>query len=369
MRLTGFFTIILLPVLFVTFQAEAQNSVLESTFISAEGSFPSLHGATLASIPSEGKLLSCWYAGSREMGTDVQIYCSHSSDKEIKWSTPWIAVKAGERHTGDFLKSKSIGNPVLFQDDEAKVTYLFFGTVTLGGWRGVRTFYRISKDAGRTWSESIPVNGSFPGDSIALGRIGKFVRIKPILVSKNEFLLPMYFEWDEKRSFSCSFKRNSKGLFIETDCSAMPGAESLQPSLVVLGNQVHAYTRSKNKFVQHSVLDLNSKTWTPLKNLDIANPDSSIDTAVTDQQGVILVGNILPNGRNQLDLLYSTDGIQFKKIYSFESNKEPSAEYSYPALIKTADGNYHLAFTYQRKAIKHFHFDQAWLNEQIQKAK
>jgi len=343
--------------------------VYESDFISAPDSFPSLHGATLTEIPSLELILGCWYAGSREMGTDVQIYCSRSQPNMKEWSSPIVAVAAQEKHTGDYLKSKSIGNPVVYHDPETKLTYLFFGTVTVGGWRGVRTFYRISKDFGQTWSASIMVDGSFSEDSVILGRVGKFVRIKPILISKDELLLPMYSEWDEKRSFSCLFKKGN-GIFKEDRCQVMPGKNSLQPSLVLFQQDLRAYTRSKNGFIQTSHWDRNTLKWSPLENLSVPNPDSSIDSVSTfDESKLLLVGNALSSGRHSMDLLVSADGKSFKKIFSFDQSDDPMAEFSYPAIVKSSDGFYHLAYTHMRRGIKHIRFNDAWLQSTIANGK
>lgn len=341
----------------------ASTASYETSFIAEHGDYPSVHGATLAEIPSTQQILGCWYAGKREMGRDVQIYCSHFDASTKKWSSPIVAVRAQERHTGDLLASKSIGNPVLFHDPETKLTYLFFGTVTVGGWRGVRTFYRISKDLGLTWSESIMVEGSFPGDSLMLGRMGKFVRIKPVLLSQNQLLLPMYSEWDEKRSFSCLFEKIN-GIFKEKSCQLMPGKESLQPTFAFFQNGLRAYTRSKNGFVQASQLDLQSLKWSPLENLSVPNPDSSVDTVTSfDGHDLLLAGNAIKAGRNKMNLLITSDGKTFREIFSFDQSEDPLAEYSYPALIKSSDGFYYLAYTHQRKGIKAIRFNEAWLQE------
>jgi predicted neuraminidase len=40
--------------------------------------------------------------------------------------------------------------------------------------------------------------------------------------------------------------------------------------------------------------------------------------------------------------------------------------FSYPAIIRAADGSYHLTYSHERRsAIKHIHFSQDWLNEKI----
>ncbi len=358
--------IIILSIISVS--ALASDPVIETSFISPKGSFPQLHSASLTEIPSSKQLMGCWYAGSREMGTDVQIYCSKTDLNKINWSAPKVAVASNERHTGDFLKSKSMGNPVVFHDAATRITYLFFGTVTVGGWRGVRTFLRISNDLGQTWSASIPVEGSFGGDSATLGRMGKFVRTKVVQISDSEFILPMYSEWDDKRSFTCSFKKQD-GVFKEDQCAVMPGHQSLQPALVAIDQKLLAYTRSKNGSVQYSQSDIGQQNWSALQNIPTPNPDSSVDVILGfSQKDILLVGNARAQGRNSLDLLVSKDYINFVQVAALENSNDGAAEFSYPTLARTSDGFYHVAYTHLRTGIKHVRFNEAWLQLKIKNA-
>ena len=75
----------------------------------------------------------------------------------------------------------------------------------------------------------------------------------------------------------------------------------------------------------------------------------------------LLVNNPLPqgkdwfNGRNVLDVEYSKDGVNWKKLFDLENQKE--GEFSYPAIIQTSDKKVHILYTYNRKFIKHTAFD------------
>lgn len=352
--------------LFIFSSLSLQAQVFESSFISPVGQFAEVHSSTLTEIL--GQVTSCWYAGTREGAKDVQIYCADSSRATSSWSAPRVAVAANVRHDGDMLKSKSLGNPVLFFDSADQKTYLFFGAVAIGGWAMVRPFYQISNDFGKTWSKSIAIEAEFSDDSAdTLGRLGKFVRIKPIAISASELMLPMYYELDSKRSFSCVFEKNQQGLLLEQACQVMPGEGSLQPSLLVKDREVFAYTRSKTGFVQTSRMNLADRKWSPLQNTNLPNTDSSVDSILSSQGEILLVANA-PGGRSTLSLMVSTDGLNFKKIFDFENSKNGSDEFSYPALIKSAQGIYHLSYTYLRKGIKHLRFDEAWVQRQIHEA-
>jgi len=43
-------------------------------------------------------------------------------------------------------------------------------------------------------------------------------------------------------------------------------------------------------------------------------------------------------------------------------------EFSYPALIRTARGEFHLLYTWNRAHFKHVHLNQAWLDERLASA-
>jgi hypothetical protein len=43
-------------------------------------------------------------------------------------------------------------------------------------------------------------------------------------------------------------------------------------------------------------------------------------------------------------------------------------EFSYPSLIRTARGEFHLLYTWNRAYIKHVRFNQAWLDERLANA-
>ena len=69
--------------------------------------------------------------------------------------------------------------------------------------------------------------------------------------------------------------------------------------------------------------------------------------------------------RNPLSLAFSENGRDFKKIWNFEYAPHGGA-FSYPAIIRAADGSYHLTYSHdRRRTIKHVHFSQAWLNEKM----
>ncbi len=57
------------------------------------------------------------------------------------------------------------------------------------------------------------------------------------------------------------------------------------------------------------------------------------------------------NNRGKLNVAISKDGIHWNDVTVLENGT--SEEYSYPAVIQTADGYVHITYTFDRKNIKH----------------
>ena len=59
-------------------------------------------------------------------------------------------------------------------------------------------------------------------------------------------------------------------------------------------------------------------------------------------------------GRRQLAVALSTDGQAWRQMHLLE---DAAGEYSYPAVIQTADGLVHVTYTWRRERIKHVVLD------------
>jgi predicted neuraminidase len=70
------------------------------------------------------------------------------------------------------------------------------------------------------------------------------------------------------------------------------------------------------------------------------------------------VYNHTTEGRSPLNVALSRDGIAWSRVVVLESDP---GEYSYPAVIQTADGLVHVTYTWKRERIKHVVIDPAAL--------
>jgi predicted neuraminidase len=103
------------------------------------------------------------------------------------------------------------------------------------------------------------------------------------------------------------------------------------------------------------------KSWSALRLTELPNPNSGTD-AVTLRDGrhlLVYNHNVKPKDRTPLNVAVSTDGKAWEAALVLES--DPAGQYSYPAVIQTADGMVHVTYTWKRERIKHTVIDPAAL--------
>ena len=327
------------------------------------GIFLSNQAPTLAALP-DGTLLVCWVAGSTEKARDVKIYCSRSGPDGRRWEAPRPVVERGERAQGWWLKNLTLGNPVLFLDHQ-RYLWLFYAAVDAPlGWSGSHVDYKVSGDQGRTWG---------PGHRLVAGW-GNLPRNKVLaLGSDGRILLPAYQELFGTHGYILELTIN-RGAIEGVTSRPIPGGDHLQPALVwAEPRRLVAYLRTAIWSMPHvlrSEYDQAGGRWSKPEALELPNPKSAVDAVNTKDGGILLAYNDSPTQRIPLSLAYSRDSRHFTKIWDLES--EPDLRFSYPALIRSADGLYHVVYRAQNRetpaAIKHVMFNEEWLTLRIRAA-
>ena len=100
-------------------------------------------------------------------------------------------------------------------------------------------------------------------------------------------------------------------------------------------------------------------TWTNAAASAINNPGAGISMTRLKNGHVVLVFNDSPTQRTPLSVARSLDeGRTWQRPLHLESNP---GEYSYPAVIETADGMLHFTYTWKREKIRHVVLDPAKL--------
>jgi predicted neuraminidase len=307
-------------------------------FIFEKAQFASCHASTIVEV-EDGKFLAAWFGGKEEGANDVKIWGCAFDGK--KWSDPEVfAVETGF----------PCWNPVLFLSKSKTVMLFYKGGPNPSSWT---SYIRRSTDAGKTWSEPQP---------LLAGLIGP-VKNKPI--QRGDAILAGT-SVEAHKAWCCWVERSldegkSWKRFGPLNVPDKPYG-LIQPTLLETGDKktIIALCRSRNiGFICQSESKDGGETWSEAKPTELSNPNSGIDAVRAANNDWYLVYNPTKSARTPLLLARSTDdGKTWKTVATLE---DQPGEFSYPAIIQTADGQLQVTYTYNRKHIKHLTFDPAKL--------
>ena len=100
------------------------------------------------------------------------------------------------------------------------------------------------------------------------------------------------------------------------------------------------------------------RTWSSVTPLDVPTPNSGIDAVTLADGRHLMVYNDTPKGRTPLNVGLSKDGKAWANVLALETE---AGEYSYPAVVQTADGTVHITYTWKRQKVRHVVLDPAKL--------
>jgi predicted neuraminidase len=315
--------------------ASAQSSAIElSELIYEAPPTPSCHASTIVETP-EG-LVAAWFGGTYEKHPDVGIWVARLGSEG--WSTP-VEVANGVQYVepDGTVKRHPCWNPILHQTKQDLLLFYKEGP-TPDSWWGMLT---ESADHGRTWSTP---------RRLPEGILGP-VKNKPVLLSDGMLLCPTSSEHDGWR---VHFELTADHGKTWTRVPAIHDGKAIgaiQPSVLFHPDgKLQAVGRTKQGKVFTTTSSDQGRSWSDVTLLDLPNPNSGTD-AVTLQDGRhLLVYNHTPKGRSPLNVAVSSDGTNWQAAAVLESQP---GEYSYPAVIQTADGKVHITYTWKRQRLKH----------------
>jgi len=326
----------------------------ELRFIQPTGGPPAVHAGTITRL-HDGRLLAAWFAGAREGASDVQILMSSLTPGASEWSMPTSIVT--RQQTADELDRyiAKLGNPILFVDSRQRV-WLFYVTVSMGGWSGSSITLKYSDDDGATWTAAERLVTS------PFLNISTLVKGCPIECESGHLLLPVYHEFIRK--FGEAIVISPEGhLVSKIRLTADQGA--IQPWIVPIDRQasVAFYRQSehqKKQVLMNHMDNVFNSDCGSIESTDVPNPDAAIAVIRRANGQYLMACNPVESGRHKLSLATSKDGLQWKIIRDVEVS-DPPAEFSYPYLIQGARGEYHLVYTWNRTQMRYLAFDERWL--------
>jgi predicted neuraminidase len=212
-----------------------------------------------------------------------------------------------------------------------------------------------SADNGKTWSAAERLPDGFVGP----------VKNKPVLLPSGVLLCPSS---SEDHNWRVHFEQTADwGKTWQKSATVNDGITdgAIQPSILFHPNgQLQALCRSqKSGFIVETWSADNGKSWSPLQKTNLPNPNSGTDAVTLADGRQLLVYNPSPplpgkfsGPRTPLHVAISPDGKRWETLAVLEN--EPG-EYSYPAVIQTADKLVHITYTWKRQRIRHVVLDPA----------
>lgn len=326
---------------------QATLSELSRSLVPMPRNTPSAHASALATLPGD-RMVTFWWAGSRESGPDVKVYASRWDGGS--WSAPWEVASRASLGQALGFGVRRIGNPVAWTSRDGKV-HLYVVATGLGGWAASRVVHMVSNTQGASFEvrRILPMSPLF--------NTSVLVRTSAVGLANGGWWLPVYFELGIKYPMLMSF--DAEG---EPTGLGRIGARTttLQPSIVpVSGTEVRAWMRdaSDERRVQHALSRDGGASWQDLPALDLHNENTSVATLrLANGEFLMLHNDQVAGGssRSTLRLSLSKDGHAWRKVADVASGPAGD-EFSYPTM-QLVGSELHLTYTHQRRAIAHHRY-------------
>jgi predicted neuraminidase len=204
---------------------------------------------------------------------------------------------------------------------------------------------KTSADAGATWSEARRLPDGILGP----------IKNKPVQLADGSILCPTSTEHDGWR---VHFERSTDGGRTWTATGPLNDGRTIgaiQPSILFHSpTRLQAIGRTRQGKLFEIWSEDGGKRWGEMRLTALPNPNAGTDAVTLADGRHLLVYNHTPRGRTPLNVAVSKDGKQWQAAVVLE--KEPG-EYSYPAVIQTADGLVHITYTWKRQRVKHVVLD------------
>jgi len=392
-------------------------------FLTSELLFPLEHWHNHASMVVElpgGDLLVCWFHGSGERTADDVVVLGArlnsgrpEPSRGTRWSKPFVmADTPGYPDT----------NATMFLDPRKRL-WLLWPTILANEWHTALMKYKIASDFGSDgaprWEVSDVLHVT-PGEEFARTvsvevdrmlasgprneqgtaylerlrkdaadklsrRLGWMTRAHPYVLDGTRLIVPLY---SDGFSFSLMAITDDWGSTWKTS-TPLVGLGNIQPSLArKKDGTLVAYMRDNGPPPKRLMISRSAdrgETWSPVEDSDRPNPGSGAEVLVLKNGGWVLAYNDLERGRYSLAVSLSEDeGQTWRWTRHLERDSDTSGdprqrgEYHYPSIIQAADGTLHATYSYfappasvapdaqqrlLRKAIKHAHFNEAWIKQ------
>jgi predicted neuraminidase len=371
-----------------------------------------VHAASLVEL-KDGNIRAFWFSGSREGAADVTVNSAVFDSARKAWGEEQVVTGRADTQRGLHRYIAKVGNPVAARGPDGEL-WLFYVTVSLGGWAGSSIALMTSNDEGQSWSAPRRLVTS------PFINISTLVKAPPFLYADGTLGLPVYHEFITK--FAEILRLDGKGKVIDKQRLAAGGQGTLQPVVLVRNkDEALVLTRHAGDGERRAVgiaTEDGGRSWSSPKATVLKNPDAALAALVMADGNMLAVLNDTEHGRASLSLQLSADGskswrelrrleemgalngksldesgcldlvehlarssdaklkkAQAQEVEAYVTSAAArvragggcSFEFSYPYMIQASNGDIHVAYTWNRTFIKHLVLDRAWLESRSKK--
>ena len=314
---------------------QASPGYVKSEFLYESAPFPECHASTIVETPTG--LVASWFGGTRERHPDVGIWVSRFSGE--KWTTPTEVANGVESEA----KRYPCWNPVLFQVPGGPLQLFYKVGPSPSEWWGMM---QSSLDGGQTWSAAKRLPDKILGP----------IKNKPVMLGDGRLLSGSSTEDDGWRVHVETTNNLGFSWNRSPPLTGQNNIQAIQPTILLHPEKrVQMLCRGRDTgYIVEAWSKDNGRTWSELKTIELPNPNSGIDGTTLADGRQLLVYNHTPRGRSPLNVAVSKDGVAWFAAAVLENM---AGEYSYPAVIQSADGLVHVTYTWKRNRIKHVVLD------------
>jgi len=320
---------------------ENQPGVLAMEFIFDKAAFAQCHASTIED--TKDGLVAAWFGGTGESHPDVGIWLSRLTPDG--WAPP--------KEVANGVQSADVRypcwNPVLFQTWQGPLILFYKVGPSPSSWWGMM---KTSDDCGRTWSQAKALPKGFAGP----------IKDKPVELQDESILCPSS---TEDNGWQVHFEKYwyKKGMW-EKIGPINDGREfgAIQPTILAYfrdspsRDKMQVLCRSKQGVITQSWSTDRGKTWSAMTATPLPNPNSGIDAVtLTNGMQLLVYNHTTRRGREFLNVAVSKDGKAWRAAAVLENTDD--SEFSYPAVIETADDLVHITYTWKRRKVKHVVID------------